>query len=58
MRSLLALIAWVSLAAIAEAATVHHARIRHRDHPIPRLSQDENVPPGAYKLPGFPPFPP
>jgi hypothetical protein len=57
MRSLLALILCVNLVPIAEAATVHHVRIRHRDHPIPRLIPEENVPRGWYKFPGYPPIP-
>jgi hypothetical protein len=57
MRSLLALILCVSLVPIAEAATVHHVRIQHRDHPMPRFNRDEVVPPGWYKFPGYPPIP-
>ena len=56
MRSVLALGLLISLCASASAATVHHSR--WHPHVIVRPSQDEVVPPGWYKFPGYPPIPP
>jgi hypothetical protein len=61
MRSVLALGLLITLCASASAATVHHVTVhRSRWHPhvIVRPSQDEVVPPGWYKFPGYPPIPP
>jgi hypothetical protein len=58
MRSLLALMIYLSLVPIADAAAGRHPHIRHRDHLIPRSGPGEIVPPGWYKFPGYPPIPP
>jgi hypothetical protein len=57
MRFVLALGLLVSLCAPASAAKVrHHSQWRPRA--IVRPSQEEVVPPGWYKFPGYPPIPP
>jgi hypothetical protein len=55
MRSILALGLLITLCASANAATVHHLRMRQHD--VGR-SQVVTVPPGWYKFPGWPPIPP
>ena len=60
MRSIFALGILIALCTSANAARVQHYDPHHskpRDaiiHP----SQDEAVPPGWYKFPGYPPIPP
>jgi hypothetical protein len=57
MRSLLALGLLINLSAPASAAKRHH-QPHLRPHAIVRPSQQEVVPPGWYKFPGYPPIPP
>ncbi len=55
MRSVLALGLLICSCAVADAATVHHAKPRRVIvHPSPNIG----VPPGWYKFPGYPPIPP
>lgn len=46
----------ISLSAPASAARSHHYRAHHHGFVYP--SQEEVVPPGWYKFPGYPPIPP
>lgn len=56
MRSVFAFCLLIALGAAADAATVQHHRARH--HVIVRPGQEDPVPPGWYKFPGYPPIPP
>jgi len=58
MRSILALGSLIALCTSANAAKVHHSGPSQPRHVIVRPSQDEAVPPGWYKFPGYPPIPP
>lgn len=58
MRFVLASSILISLCAPACAAKVLHHRSHVRPHFMMRPSQDEVVPPGWYKFPGYPPIPP
>ena len=55
MRFILALGLVIEMCASANAAMVHHYKPRHV---VVRPNQDEVVPPGWYKFPGYPPIPP
>ena len=60
MRSIFALGILIALGTSANAAKVHYCG-PHYSQPrdvIVRPSQDEPVPPGWYKFPGYPPIPP
>lgn len=46
----------LGLCAPANAAKAHHQRLR--PHAIVHRNQEEVVPPGWYKFPGYPPIPP
>ena len=56
MRSILALGVLIALCTSANAAKVHHFRMR--DHVTIQPSQGPCVPPTCYKFPGYPPLPP
>ena len=56
MRSVFAFGLLICLCAPASAARVHHSHLR--PHAIVHPSQEEVVPPGWYKFPGYPPIPP
>jgi hypothetical protein len=60
MRSILVISVLIALCTSANAATVHHSRPHHfqQQDIIVHPSQDEAVPPGWYKFPGYPPIPP
>jgi hypothetical protein len=58
MRSILALGVLIALCTSANAAKVHHSGPSQPRNVIVRPSQDEAVPPGWYKFPGYPPIPP
>ena len=55
MRSIFALGILIALCTSANAAKVHHSKPRDV---IVRPGQNEAVPPGWYKFPGYPPIPP
>jgi hypothetical protein len=56
MRSVLALILQICGCATVAAATVRHDRPHH--YGVVRPGEDEAVPPGWYRFPGYPPIPP
>ncbi len=56
MRFVLASGLVIAMCASANAAKVHHPH--WRPHAIVHPNQEEVVPPGWYKFPGYPPIPP
>jgi hypothetical protein len=55
MRFILAMGLVIAMCASANAAKVHHYKARHV---VVHPSQEEVIPPGWYKFPGYPPIPP
>ena len=55
MRFVLAMGVVIAMCASANAAKVHHYKPRHF---VVHPNQEEIVPPGWYKFPGYPPIPP